>query len=88
MLELFLARKYFESKAIDPIQEKWLIGTLLKKCSDERVVNEPHLLDISNLINRTRIDSVHTTHRIFKPSPEEARSIIEFTIGLGKRLFG
>jgi hypothetical protein len=87
ILELFLARRYFESKGVDPIQEKWLIGTLLKKCSEEGVVTEPHLLDISNLINRTRIDSVHSTHRIFKPSPEEAKSIVEFTIGLGKRLF-
>lgn len=87
ILELFLARKYFESRGVDPIQEKWMIGTLLRKCAEEGVVTEPHLLDVCNLINRTRIDSVHSTHRIFKPSPEETKSIVEFTIGLGKRLF-
>jgi hypothetical protein len=87
ILHLALARKYFEKKGVDAIEQKWKTGQLIRKCFEDNVVDEPSLGDIFNLINRSRIDSVHTTRRLYRPQQDDTRPIIEFTIGLIKKLF-
>ncbi|MCW4007696.1 MAG: DUF4145 domain-containing protein [Candidatus Bathyarchaeota archaeon] len=87
ILELLLSRKYFETRNIDPLEEKWPIGTLIKKCFEDNVINDQSIAHMSNLINSSRIASVHNRHRVFKPSREETKTIIEFTIGLLRRLY-
>jgi hypothetical protein len=87
VLELVLARKYFDATEIDPIQQKWNIGILIKKSLEEHVINDQAIGDICNLINRSRIDSVHSTTRLYKPSQEEAKPLIEFTMNLVKNFY-
>jgi len=87
ILELALARKYFEIVNVDPIQQRWQIGTLISRCYENHVIEDPVLGDMCNLINRSRIDSVHATSRMYHPTMEETKSLIEFTISLVKRLY-
>lgn len=87
ILELLLSRKYFEAKNADPLEQKWFIGTLIRKCFEDNVINDQSLGHMSNLINSSRIDSVHTTRRVYIPSREETKTVIEFTIGLLGRLY-
>jgi len=87
VLEILLARKYYEEKGIDATEQQWTIGQLIRKCFEENVIDEPALGDISNLINRSRIDSVHSTRRLYRPQSDDAKSIIEFTISLVRKLF-
>jgi hypothetical protein len=86
ILEVILARKYFEERDVDPVEQRWLIGTLIRKCFEDEVIDEPALGDMFNLINRSRISSVHRTQRLYKPEQGITKSIIEFTIGLVKKL--
>ena len=87
VLEVILARKYFEAEGVDPIEQKWMIGILIGKCSEHHVIDEPGLMELCNLINRSRIGSVHSTGRLYKPGQDEAKSIIELTLSLVKKLF-
>jgi hypothetical protein len=87
VLELMLARKYFEDRNIDLIEQKLFIGQIIRKCFEDNVILEPSLGHMSNLINSSRIDSVHTGRRIYRPSQEETRTVIEFTISLLGRLY-
>lgn len=87
ILELLLSRKYFEVMKIDPLEQNLFIGTLIRKCFEDNVINEPSLGHMSNLINSSRIDSVHNTRRVYVPSREETKTVIEFTIGLLGRLY-
>jgi hypothetical protein len=87
VLEVVLARKYYEKTKVDTINARWPIGQLIKKCFDEKVLNNPAVGDICNLINKSRINSVHMTVTLYKPGPDDTRSIIEFTRGLIKKLY-
>jgi len=87
ILETILARKYFEEKGIDPLEQNWLIGHLIRKCFEDKVIIEPALGDVCNVINKSRINSVHKKRRLFIPEETMTRSIIEFTISLIKKLF-
>ncbi len=87
ILELLLSRKYFEARNIDPLEQKWFIGTLIRRCFEDNVINDQSLGHISNLINSSRIDSVHNRRRVYIPSREETKTVIEFTIGLLRRLY-
>lgn len=87
VLEVLLARKYFDGRGIDPIEQKWKMGLLIRKCFEDNVINEPALGDMCNLINKSRISSVHSTKRPYRPEQDDTKSIIEFTIGLVKKLF-
>jgi len=86
VLEVVLARKYYETKKIDPIHSRWFIGHLIRKCFEDGVLNDRAVEDICNLINKSRIDSVHKTVTLYKPGPDDTKPIIEFTIGLVKKL--
>ena len=87
ILEVLLARKYFEERGVDPIEQQWKMGLLMRKCFENNVLDEPALGDICNLINRSRINSVHSTRRLYRPEQDDTKPIIEFTIGLVKKLF-
>lgn len=87
ILQVSLARKYFEKRGVDPIEQQWKIGTLIRKCFEDEVIDEPALGDMFNLINKPRISSVHRTRRLYRPEQDITKSIIEFTIGLVKKLF-
>jgi hypothetical protein len=87
VLELLLARKYFEGTGVDPVEQKWNIGLLLRKSFEDNAISDRAIGDICNLINRSRVDSVHSTNRLYKPSQDEAKPIIEFTISLVKGFF-
>lgn len=87
LLELFLARKYYNSTGIDPIEQKWHLGLLIRKCFEDNVITDAGLGDICNFVNHSRINSVHSSHAIHRPTQEETKSLIEFTISLLRRLY-
>lgn len=87
VLELVLARRYFEARGIDPITQKWHLGLLIRKCFEDHVITDEAIGDICNLINRSRIGSVHSVSRLYKPSQDEAKPVVEFTINLVKTFF-
>lgn len=87
VLEVLLGRKYFEQRSVDPIEQKWTLGHLIQRCFAEGVINEPALGDICNFINRSRIGSVHRTRRLYRPEENETKSLVEFTVGLIRKLF-
>jgi hypothetical protein len=87
VMELLLAKRYFDSTTVDPIEQKWPLGVLIKKCYEHNVITEPAVGDMCNFINHFRIGSVHSLHTIQRPIQEETKSVIEFTIGLLKRLY-
>lgn len=87
VLEVLLARKYFEVKGLDPIERKWTLGRLIGRCIGDGIISEPGLENICNLINSLRISSVHSTCRAYKPQQDDTKPVIEFTLGLVKKLF-
>lgn len=87
VLELQLAKKYFDSTGVDPIEQKWQLGFLIGKCSERNVITDSAVGDICNFINHSRIGSVHASHAIHRPIQEETKSVIEFTISLLRRLY-
>lgn len=88
ILEIALSRKYFENTGIDPIEQKWNIGLLIRKCREEGILKEdPSINEFINLINKTRIPSVHKTKIFYIPSPEETEAIAKITSALLKRMF-
>jgi hypothetical protein len=87
LLELLLAKKYYDFTGTDPIEQKWHLGQLIKKCFENGVIIDVGLGDICNFINHSRIASVHSSHPIHRPTQEETKSVIEFTISLLRQLY-
>jgi hypothetical protein len=87
VLELLLAKKYFDSTHVDPVELRWQLGVLIRKCFERNVLTDPGIGDICNFINHLRISSVHASHAIHRPIQEETKSVIEFTISLLKSLY-
>ena len=86
ILETALGRKYYEKTGVDPIEQKWTLGTLIEKCKSAGI-QELGLDKIDKLINDMRIPSVHKKERPYKPKPDEARGIIGITKSVLERLF-
>lgn len=88
ILETLLARKYFEKTGKDLLQESWRLGPLLGKCKDENIItSNDEIFDFANIINKTRIKSVHKKSDIYIPTPEEATSVVGLTNSTLKKLF-
>jgi hypothetical protein len=87
ILETTLSRKYFEVRNEDLVEQGLTLGRIIGRCVSDNVIDEPGIGDICNLINRSRIRSVHSGHGPYRFHPDQTKSLIEFTIGLVKKLF-
>jgi hypothetical protein len=87
ILETILSRKYFEETREDLLEQNLTLGRIIGKCVEAHVIDDPAIGDICNLINRSRISSVHASHSSYRPREDQAKSLIEFTISLVKKLF-
>jgi hypothetical protein len=87
VLETILSRKYFEVMGEDLLEQNLTLGRIIGKCVDDGVIDEPAIGDICNLVNRSRISSVHLSHRPYRPREDQTKSLIEFTISLVKKLY-
>jgi hypothetical protein len=87
ILETILSRKYFEVKGEDLLEQNLTLGRIIGKCVEDDVIDEPAIGDICNLVNRSRISSVHLSRRPYRPREDQTKSLIEFTISLVKKLY-
>jgi hypothetical protein len=81
------SRKEIEKKCKDPLEENWELGTIIKKCGEEGILDEPGLGPFINLINSVAIPSVHAKKKLYLPTEKETASIINFTNSVIKKLY-
>jgi hypothetical protein len=88
MLETALAWEYWKKKGIDPIKQKWTLGTLINECEKAGIfAPQPGLHGLCNMINEVRIPSIHRSRKeIYLPSPQDAKSIFQMTQSAIRRL--
>ena len=87
ILELILAVIYFKEKRCRPHWARVEYRNPDSKMLWRWGVKWTSLGDIFNLINKSRIISVHRTRRLYRPDQDDTKAITEFTIGLVKKLF-
>ncbi len=86
-LELVLSKKYFDKTGKDPIEENWMLGTLIGKCSQVGILSDkPSLGHFCNIINDTRISSIHHKKNIYNPERDETLSLVGISNALIKKL--
>lgn len=87
VLETVLSKKYFDKTGVDPMEQEWKLGQIIGKCAAAGILSgDPSIGHFSNLINDTRIKSVHKTQSIFEPGRDETLSLVGLANSLVQKL--
>lgn len=89
VLETCLHRKYFELTRKDILETSPGVGLgkLIAKLKELNVGFDPGITEQIHLINKIRIDSVHTKQVTFNPSRSQAHAMILYTVDVINKLF-
>ncbi len=89
LLEIALHKKYYDLTGVDYLEKNPGIGLgkIVAKLSELNVNIDPAITQQIHLINQVRISSVHKKKVPFKPTKEQTKAIIIYTIEIIKNLF-
>lgn len=88
ILEIALARKYFEKVHIDPIKQKWTLGQLIRECKRKIGIFQPGLDSLCEAVNKTRIPSVHkSAEGIYLPSSQDIVGVFNLVQSVLQKLW-
>ena len=89
ILETSLYRKYYDVTKNDLLETapQLGLGKIIAKLREKKVELPPGLTEQIHLINNIRILSVHKKKKVFKPSKNQTKAIILFTIDVVKKVF-
>ncbi|PIO03387.1 hypothetical protein COT48_05080 [Candidatus Woesearchaeota archaeon CG08_land_8_20_14_0_20_47_9] len=89
MLETALHRKYYDATGNDLLETAPEIGLgkLIAKMRDKNIALDPALTQQIHLVNNMRIISVHKKKEPFKPTREQTRAVVIYTLDVVSRLF-
>lgn len=89
ILETALHRKYFEIVGQDILETQPGIGLgkLIAKLKEKEVSLAPGLTEQIHLINQVRINSVHKKQSTFRPSQDQAKAMMLYTLDILRNMF-
>jgi hypothetical protein len=86
IIEVALARKYYESTGIDPIEKKWTLGQLLNECR-KKLELPPALDDACKMVNKVRVYSVHKKKGVYLMGPHDVLAAFYFVQSIVEKLW-
>jgi hypothetical protein len=88
MLEIALARKYFEKTHVDPIKQKWTLGRLINESKKKIGIFQPGLDSLCETINKVRIPSIHRVREgIYLPTPQDVVGVFHLVQSVLQKLW-
>lgn len=88
MLEIALARKYFEKFHVDLIEKKLTLGQLIIECKKKIGIFTPGLDSLCDTINKIRKPSIHkSSEGIYLPGPQDTIGVFNLVQGVLQKLW-
>lgn len=89
MIECALGHRYQKRTRQDPVAANWTLGRLVEEAKRRGILDDvltPGVEDVLNWLNKTRIASVHVKPKVYDPSQQQVRVLIELTLSLVPQL--